>query len=142
MLTSNLTRLFVTSAFLVSIQSFSSTELPAKGRFVITQKGDELIDGSQASITWLFNLDGKGRASLKISSWHAPYTCDGVYQVVQEGKQLKFIWKESSNPDGECNTLSPQFIMEKEAGNQWHIKSELFPWGKGGWENIENVGGG
>jgi hypothetical protein len=130
--------LFFISSLLVSLHSFASSDKPVKGRFVITQQGEEqLIDGSHESITWFFNLDGNGNALLKISSWHAQFTCDGVYQVVQENKQLQFIWKKDSNPHSACNTPPPQFIMKQDGKNKWQIKSELFLWGDGGWEDLK-----
>ncbi|PKE28536.1 hypothetical protein CWS43_21125 [Rahnella sp. AA] len=131
-------RFLIISVVLSSTQLMASTEKPVKGRFVITQKGETLNDGSRESITWLFNIDGNGGGALKNSSWHAFFTCDGVYKITQDSGQLEFMWDRNANPKKVCYTPSPQFIMKKENGH-WLIKSKLFPWGDGGWEQIEKI---
>jgi hypothetical protein len=105
--------------------------------YVYSQQGDELIYGRKASITWVFDIHKDGTAIVNISSWHAPFTCNGKYKAVKYNKELNLIWAKDENKDIECDTSSPQFVLKKTADDHYLIKSDLFPWSDGGWEKLK-----
>lgn len=71
--------------FTASFQSLAENKQSSSyeniiGKYTYTQQGDELIDGKNASITWVLNFLPEGEVKVSITSWHAPFTCDGLYQ--------------------------------------------------------------
>lgn len=125
---------------LYSIDCFSSSSIPISNDFVITQYGDELIDGRKASITWRFNINLENNtALLDISSWHAPFSCEGYYGINQHDGQLDLSWNEKDNSDSNCDIDSPQFIIKMNNDGQWLIKSNLFPWQHQEWQKLRKL---
>lgn len=115
-----------------------SVLLPA-GKYSFTQEGEELIDGAKASITWNISIKDDIHAVVKISSWHAPFTCDGKYTVSRNGDQLALSWSDKDNPDVECDTSSPQFLLKKSSSGIVLAHSELFAWDPDGWKNMRVI---
>lgn len=109
------------------------------GKYVYSQQGEELIDGKRASITWFFDIRSDDKATVNISSWHAPFTCNGKYKIIKGNDELSLIWLEEDNKDTECDVPSPQFLIKIKSNNLLLIRSELFPWGNGGWERLKKV---
>lgn len=115
-----------------------SSPLPA-GKYSFTQEGEELIDGSKASITWSISIKDDSHAVVKISSWHAPFTCDGKYTVSRNGDQLALSWSDKDNPDVVCDTSSPQILLKKSSSGKVLAHSELFSWDPDGWKNMRVI---
>ena len=111
-----------------------------EGSYVFSQQGEQLIDGSNASITWrfIFNQD-KHTAEVKISYWHAPYTCQGEYFYEKKGNELNLIWNAKKSPQEECETPAPQFIIKHDDKDRLLIKSKLFPWPVNDWEQLKEI---
>lgn len=111
----------------------------ASSKYSFTQKGDELIDGQAASITWQISIMNNHDAMVHISSWHAPFTCDGKYIVKRDGEVFNLVWSEKENKDTECDTTAPQIVMKQATDGTWLVKSELFPWGEDGWKKMKTI---
>ena len=131
------------SFFLVSLYCVNCYALVSptpEGSYVFSQQGEQLIDGSNASITWrfIFNQD-KHTAEVKISSWHAPYTCQGEYFYEKKGNELNLIWNAKKSPEEECETPAPQFIIKHDDKDRLLIKSKLFPWTVNDWEQLKEI---
>lgn len=109
------------------------------GKYSFTQEGEKLIDGSKASITWNISIKDDSHAVVKISSWHAPFSCDGKYTVSRNGDQLALSWSDKDNPDVECNTSSPQILLKKSSSGKVLAHSELFAWDPDGWKNMRVI---
>lgn len=124
----------------MSATSFAVPATPmVPSEYSYTQKGDELIDGQTASITWRISITNDYYAVVHISSWHAPFTCDGKFNIKKSGEVFNLTWSETENKDQECDTAAPQIAMKQAADGTWLAKSELFPWGDGGWEKIKKI---
>lgn len=106
-------------------------------QYVYTEKGEELIDGSQSSITWTFILDVNNGAMVNITSWHSPFSCNGKYKVITKGNELHLYWLQKQNKDINCNVPSPQFILKKQ-DNSMLVKSDCFYYGEGKWFPLED----
>ncbi|MEJ5074335.1 hypothetical protein WH357_18665 [Enterobacter ludwigii] len=113
----------------------SNDKLPV-GTYSYSQGGDELIDGSKASITWSIVVDGSGKAEVNISSLHAPYTCDGIYTITDKGNYFTLGLTDDENSLMDCDTPPPQFLLKKSSRGDVLVKSELFPWDSAGWKKM------
>lgn len=109
-------------------------EIPA-GHYSYTQQGDELTDGQKASISWHITIKDDGTAVVAISSWHAPFTCEGLYHWSDEPGYRALSWSVNENTGTECDSPSPQIRLRQENGKIF-IHSELFPWDPQGWKHI------
>ena len=138
-------RIFVLLIMLaITFQSRADKELPLVhkyilGKYTYTQKGDELIDGKNASITWVLNFLPENKVRISITSWHAPFTCDGLYQAESVNDEIKLTWLPEKNSEMECNTSPPQFIAKRNSGDTLLIKSSLFPWDDEKWFALKKV---
>lgn len=121
-----------------SVCSASVNSIPL-GIYSYTQKGDELIDGQKASITWDINMKDDHNAIVNITSWHAPFTCDGSYFISNEKDYVSLSWVKESNIETECDLTAPQIFMKKLSSGEVLIRSELFPWGNEGWHSIRKI---
>jgi len=127
--------------FLMSHTAFSSSSnIFQVGTYSYTQQGDELIDGRRASITWNIELKDNRNAVVSISSWHAPFTCDGVYTISSEKDYVALSWSSKDNKDSECDTPSPQILLKESSAGNMLIRSELFPWNNDDWKNLRKIG--
>lgn len=115
-----------------------ASDIPTK-TYSYTQKGERLIDGQRASITWNITIKDDKNAVVTMSSWHAPFTCDGKYTVSDEGDKLALNWSGKDNPDTECNTPPPQILMKKSPTGKVLVQSELFVWDPSGWKNTRII---
>lgn len=119
-LTTFLSEVFVRTylpALLLSVLFLSGNvfaSVPVNSAYVYTQKGEELIDGSTASISWHITFLSATRAKVDISSWHAPFTCEGEYNVVDKGDSIELLWDKQNNPDVGCNEDEPQFLLQQK----------------------------
>lgn len=124
----------------LSVISFASSaiDIPV-GIYSFTQQGEELIDGQRASITWNIAIKDNKNAFLTMSSWHAPFTCDGKYTVFNEGAELALSWSSDDNKDTECDTPSPQILLKKSSPGNVLVHSELFIWDPSGWKQTRVI---
>lgn len=116
----------------------SASDFPV-GTYSYTQQGDELIDGRNASITWSILIKDSKNAMVAVSSWHAPFTCDGVYSVSNKDGQLALTWSSKDNKDTDCDIPSPQILLKKSPTGEVLIHSELFPWDSSGWKKVRVI---
>ena len=124
------------SAFFLSGNVIAS--VPVNSAYVYTQKGEELIDGSTASISWRITFLSATRAKVDISSWHALFTCQGEYNVVDKGERIELLWDKQNNPDVECNEDEPQFLLQQK-NHTLRVKSALFPWDDEPWFTMRKI---
>ena len=121
----------VTLLLLTSFSVFSaSINAISLGTYSYTQKGEELIDGQEASITWNIEVKNNHDAFVVISSWHAPFTCDGSYTISNEKEYVALSWSRENNANIECDMAPPQIFLKKSSSGEVLIRSELFPWGE------------
>lgn len=125
---------------LVSYSGYSMTiNLIPPGVYSYTQKGEELIDGQKASITWNINMKNNQSAVVTISSWHAPFTCDGSYTISNEKDYVSLSWARNINIETECELSAPQIFMKKSPSGEVLIRSELFLWGNKDWHSARKI---
>ncbi|MGU3416729.1 hypothetical protein ACLBW0_24660 [Enterobacteriaceae bacterium C34A] len=117
--------------------SASSSGIPV-GSYSYTQKGDELIDGQRASVTWVITVKDDENAIVDISSIHTPFICDGVYKIANKTDHMALNWSATENTDTECDLSAPQILLKKENGKVL-IHSELFPWDSKGWKVVRVI---
>ncbi|EDU8878197.1 hypothetical protein Q6W56_003023 [Salmonella enterica] len=140
----NIVRFLIMLILIVSYPVFSKSanSIPhsiPRGIYSYTQKGDELIDGREASITWNINVKNNVDAVVTISSWHAPFSCDGLYTISDEKDYVTLSWSREANVDTMCDISSPQIFLKKSLSNGILIRSKLFPWGNEGWKNTNKI---
>lgn len=103
------------------VEAFSSV---FNKKLILNQKQEELIDGSVASQTYIFDFDGN-KAFLKIKSWHSMYSCDGSYVAINNNGIISLSWDVSVNgKDYFCDSPSPQFKI-KVKNNKFYLNSQL-----------------
>lgn len=131
----NIMRYLMFLTFFTSPFGFSrSSIIIPPGVYSYTQKGEELIGGQQASITWNIEIKDSYNAILTVSSWHAPFACDGSY-IISTGKDyVALSWSAGVNVTTECDLRSPQIFMKKSSAGDVLIRSELFLWGNKDWK--------
>lgn len=112
--------------------------VPVNSAYVYTQKGEELIDGSTVSITWHITFLSATRAKVDISSWHAPFTCEGEYNVVDKGDSIELLWDKQKNPNVMCVTAEPQFLLQQK-NHTLRVKSGLFYPDKEAWFVMKKI---
>lgn len=122
------------SITLGNIISPASANIIAFGTYAYTQQGEELIDGQRLSITWNISIKDNKSAVIAVSSWHAPFTCDGQIHCVKCRTELALSWSTDDNKDTECDTPSPQILLKKSSTGQILVHSELFIWDPSGWK--------
>lgn len=132
-------RYFIVFLLLIIYSGFAaSTSIIPQGIYSYTQEGDELIDGQKASITWNIEVKNNRDAIVIISSWHAPFTCVGIYSIFDEKDYTILSWSQEANADKECDLSSPQIFM-KESSGKILIRSKLFPWGSEDWQRVRKT---
>lgn len=109
------------------------------GKYTYTQQGDELIDGRNASITWVLKFLSENKVKVSITSWHVPFTCDGMYQAEKNNDEIKLTWLAGEGSEMGCSTSSPQFFIQKKPNGALLIKSKLFPWDDNKWFALRAV---
>ena len=108
-------------SFIFPVETFSSA---FNKKLILNQKQEELIDGSMASQTYIFDFDGN-KAFLKIKSWHSMYSCDGNYVAINNNGIISLSWNVSVNgKDYFCDSPSPQFKI-KVKNNKFYLNSQL-----------------
>lgn len=136
-------KIFCCLKVVIALVSYSCFSMPinliSPGIYTYTQKGDDLIDGQKASITWNVNLKTNHNAIVTISSWHAPFSCDGSYSIINEKDYLSLSWSQEENVGGECDSPAPQIFMKKTSSGEVLIRSVLFPCGDGDWHSIRKI---
>lgn len=96
-----------------------------EGEFGIEQQGEELIDGTQVSLQYLIKIDSKSnRASLSMTTWHAPISCTGDYSVENEPGVLKLYYSGGEENDA-CPYPSPQFEMRRIGGALFYKRDDV-----------------
>jgi hypothetical protein len=130
---------FCFAIFLGGIAFASSASNFPVGTYSYTQQGEELIDGKKASITWNIVIKDNKNAVVTVSSWHAPFTCDGKYALSNKGEQFALTWSSKDNADTDCDISPPQILLKKSQNGKVLIYSELFPWDSSGWKNTRVI---
>lgn len=136
----NKRRFLMLMTFFISHTVFSvSLNMTQVGYYSYTQQGDELIDGRKASITWNVEVKDNKNAVVSISSWHAQFTCDGIYTISYEKDYVALNWSSKDSKDSECDTPPPQILLKQSSAGNMLIRSELFPWDNDGWKNLRKI---
>lgn len=103
------------------------------GRYVLTQKGETLIDGSQVSLTWDIKIDPTAStANVDITTWHAPVTCQGEYVVQETDSSLLFTHRDKRD---DCIYSAPQFEMKKQSDG-FYVKGDMFAQYSNEWQRL------
>lgn len=104
-----------------------------EGRYMLTLKGETLNDGSSVSRTWDINIDPvSSTAKIDITTWHAPYSCQGSYVVQDTGATLLFTHRDEHE---ECIYSAPQFEMKKQSDG-FYVKGEMFGGDANQWQRL------
>lgn len=112
------------TAVLLMVISFSSYSIEKiHGVYSYEYTGEKLNDGTTAFIYWAFNFIDNRTVNLSITSWHAPFRCDGNYDVQYNKNEIDLIY--NKNNEYKCDENPPQFTI-KEANGQYFVKSPLF----------------
>lgn len=132
--------LIISTSMFISSASFSaSMNTIPNGSYSYTQKGDELIGGQKASINWNIMIKDSSNAVVTISSWHAPFTCEGSYIISSDKDTITLSWSKKENRNSECTISPPQILMKKSPSGNILINSKLFPWGNEGWKTVRKT---
>ncbi|MFZ1874056.1 MAG: hypothetical protein WAU54_14965 [Chania sp.] len=100
---------------------------------MLEQYGEKLIDGSQVHITYHINIDNNATsASIKLTAWHAPITCEGNYTIRKQGDiySLSFI----GDNEG-CIYPSPQYEIKKKNKNLY-MRGSAMAYNQEGWVKL------
>lgn len=110
-----------------------------EGEFGIEQRGEELIDGTQVLLQYLIKIDSKNnRASLSMTTWHAPISCTGDYSIENKAGVLRLHYS-GGNENDACPYPSPQFEISKKRG-AYFIKSTMFSYSSPGqWLRLKKL---
>ncbi|MEY0338155.1 hypothetical protein AB7V82_16280 [Providencia stuartii] len=93
------------------------------GAYSYEHRGEKLIDGTTSFINWTFNFIDNKTVNLSIISWHAPFRCDGNYDIQHNKNEIELIY--NKNNEDECDENPPQFTI-KRANGKYFVKSPLF----------------
>ncbi|QLN19212.1 hypothetical protein HVZ29_10430 [Escherichia coli] len=114
-------------------QKAASINTQWEGRYMLTQEGETLNDGSTVFQTWDINIDPvSSTAKIDITTWHAPYSCQGGYIVQETGATLLFTHRDEHE---ECIYSAPQFEMKKQS-NGFYVKGEMFGGDANQWQRL------
>lgn len=113
--------------FFVCCSAFSSPYdgIPP-GNYSYSQKGDELVNGQNASITWKINIKNRHDAIVTISSWHASFTCEGSYVISNAQGHIALSWVAERNVRTECDLPAPQILMKKSSSGTFSYTANYF----------------
>ena len=109
------------------------------GNYSYSQKGEELVNGQNASITWNVNIKNRHDAIVTISSWHASFTCEGSYVLSNIQGHIALSWVAERNVRTECDLPAPQIVMKRSSSGAILIHSQLFPWESEGWYKTRKI---
>jgi hypothetical protein len=105
-------------------------------RYFLEMNGEKLADGSQVYIRYDISIsDGQKKANIKITTWHAPISCDGSYDV--EKNNGEYLLKYLGGADG-CAYPPPQFHLLKKGSNMY-IKGMPIVYGQGQWLKLSRL---
>jgi hypothetical protein len=105
------------------------------GGYFLEEYGEELIDGGRVYLKYDINIDNnETSASIKLTTWHAPITCEGDYTIrKQEGVLLlSFIGDQKS-----CAYTSPQYEIKKE-NNKLYMRGKAMAYNQGRWIKLSS----
>jgi hypothetical protein len=101
------------------------------GDYKVEQYGEKLIDGTQVYLQYNLKIDSQNeKATVIMSSWHAPISCIGNYDLKNESGRL-ILYYSSNNEKSDCIYSSPQFEM-KMKGKGYYIKGSVFAYSSPG----------
>ena len=130
-------RILCSFFFLISLfvcSSSASDRVQPNERYFLEMNGEKLADGSQVYIRYdLVILDNQKKANIKITTWHAPISCDGNYDI--EKNNGEYLLKYLGGSDG-CAYPSPQFHLLKKGSNMY-IKGMPLVYGQGQWLKLK-----
>ncbi|ELT7765787.1 TPA: hypothetical protein ACSW15_002727 [Enterobacter hormaechei] len=120
--------LFITSLFTYASSASELTRSDEK--YFFEMNGETLSDGSQVYMRYDVDMFyEQKKAHIRITTWHAPVSCDGDYNMQNNNKEYVLVY--TGGDDG-CAYPSPQFHIKKK-GNHMYIKGEPLVYGQGGW---------
>lgn len=121
--------LFFMMSLVISTSDASEKSQVGKHYF-LEINGEQLADGSQVYIRYDLTISAsQKKAHIKLTSWHAPISCEGDYNV--ESKDGQYLLYYLGKPDA-CVYPSPQFYM-MEKGKYTYIKGAPFVYDQGKW---------
>lgn len=115
----------------VTASPYSHTSWAGEYRF--NEEGETLIDGSQVSISTKINISDDSRSAVvKITTWHALFSCDGPYNVIERDGVLALNYVgEKDN----CSYPAPQYEIKKVKGVAY-IRSDLIVYQTSEWVRL------
>ncbi|EGT4352911.1 hypothetical protein SNQ25_004491 [Cronobacter sakazakii] len=107
----------------------SITESEWVGKFFFEEQGEVLIDGSRVYLRYDINIFNGMIANIKLTTWHAPISCDGDYKIVYKENKifLSYIGKMK-----DCPYPAPQYEIKKENG-RYFIKGAIISYANNKW---------
>lgn len=122
--------------FLFICTSVASERVQHNQQYFLVQNGETLIDGSQVYMRYdVTLLENKNKANIKLTTWHAPISCEGDYTV--ENNNGEYALSYSGDSDG-CMYPPPQFYIMKKGGDVY-IKGEPLVYGQDKWLKLSWV---
>jgi hypothetical protein len=97
-----------------SLNANASDASKHEDNYFLELNGELLANGSQVYMRYDISLSkDENKANVKITTWHAPISCEGDYEVKKEKKYytLSFVGKLE-----DCIYPSPQFYLLKKDG--------------------------
>lgn len=99
-------------------------------RYFLELNGEMLVDGSRVYMRYDLSIsENQSNAVIKLTTWHAPISCEGDYKMEKnkDGYALNYLGDST-----ECIYPAPQFYIKKK-GDDMYIKGEQLVYGKGEW---------
>lgn len=103
------------------------------GNYSYSQKGEDLVNGQNASITWNVNIKNRHDAIVTISLWNASFTCEGSYVISNVQDHIALSWVAERNVITEYDLSAPPILMKRSSSGAILIHSQLFPRESEGW---------
>lgn len=121
---------FLLMIFSILSSPNASAQVQYDKKYFLELYGETLIDGSQVYMRYdIVISDNKKKANIKLTTWHAPISCDGDYNIKKNNNEYTLSYL--GGLDG-CAYPSPQFYIMKK-GEVFYIKGAPLVYGKGKW---------
>lgn len=119
------------SPFCISTE-VSMPESKWVGNYFFEEQGESLIDGGHVYLQYDINIFNGMIANVKLTTWHAPISCDGDYKIVEKENKifLSYIGRVEN-----CPYPSPQYEIKKEKEG-YFIKGDIITYANNKWVKI------
>lgn len=126
---------FVCSFYSVCSYSQVNPKINWAGEYRFKEEGETLNDGSQVTISTKIHISDDNRSAVvKITTWHALFSCDGPYDVIERDGVLALNYVgEKDN----CSYPAPQYEM-KSLGGVAYIKSDMITYKSAEWVRLSS----